>query len=134
MREIGTPKKGSKKTNSHIKRPSITVSLRIGSTETAISQLYVPKILQINEGRLYSKFQIKGQLWKIIFNKSEGDWLGSRNHFVKQNQSHLRKYSDSDYISFHYLNQYFSNWKIKKTHFLSQWYDLVRQLPKVENH
>ncbi len=44
MRGIGTPKIGSHITNSHIKRPSVTVNQRIGSREEAISGSHIPKI------------------------------------------------------------------------------------------
>jgi len=58
MREIGTPKIGSHITNSHIKRPRITVNQGIGSTKEAISGLHTCKIADkkaaYNEGRLFS--------------------------------------------------------------------------------
>jgi hypothetical protein len=57
MQEIGTPKIGSKITNLNIKRPRITVNLRIDSRKKAISGWHVWKIADkntaINEGRLY---------------------------------------------------------------------------------
>ncbi len=59
IREIGTQKVGSQIMNSHIKRPRITLNLRIGSRKTAISQSHVCKIadkkVTYNEGRLYFK-------------------------------------------------------------------------------
>jgi len=63
MREIGTPKIGSHITNLHIKRPRITVNLRIGSRKTtAISQSHICEIVTkkaaYNEGRLYSKTRV----------------------------------------------------------------------------
>ncbi len=57
IREIGTPKIGSHIMNSNIKRPRITVNLRIGSRKMAIFQLHIQKITDkkaaYNEGRLY---------------------------------------------------------------------------------
>ncbi len=57
MREIGTPKIGSHIMNSHIKRPRITVNLRIGSRKKAISGLHIREIADkkttYNEGCLY---------------------------------------------------------------------------------
>jgi len=57
MREIGTPKIGSHITNLHIKRPRITLNLRIGSKKTAISQSHILEIADkkaaYNEGCLY---------------------------------------------------------------------------------
>jgi len=57
MREIGTQKIGSHVMNSHIKRPRITVNLRIGSRKMAISQSHICKIadkkVAYNEGHLY---------------------------------------------------------------------------------
>ncbi len=57
MREIGTQKIGSHIMNSHIKRPRITVNLKIGSRKMAISQWHIRKIadkkVAYNEGRLY---------------------------------------------------------------------------------
>ncbi len=44
MREIGTQKIGSHIMNLHIKRPRITVKLRIGSRKMAISQLHICEI------------------------------------------------------------------------------------------
>ena len=56
MREIGTQKIGSHIMNLHIKRPRITVNLRIGSRKMAISQSHIRKIadkkVAYNEGRL----------------------------------------------------------------------------------
>jgi len=52
MREIGTPKIGS-----NIKRPRMTVNLRIGSRKKAISGSHIRDIADkktaYNEGRLY---------------------------------------------------------------------------------
>jgi len=57
MREIGTPKIGSHISNSHIKRPRITVNQRIGSRKEAISALHIREIADkktaYNEGCLY---------------------------------------------------------------------------------
>ncbi len=57
MREVGTPKIGWHITNSHIKRPRLTVNQRIGSRKEAISGLHVCKIADkkpaYNKGRLY---------------------------------------------------------------------------------
>ncbi len=59
-REIGTPKIGSHITNFCIKRPTITVNLRIGSRKMAISQSHIRKNANkkaaYNEGRLYKDF------------------------------------------------------------------------------
>jgi len=48
MREIGTQKIGSYITNSHIKRPRVTVNQRIGSRKEAISgsQIKRPHIMR----------------------------------------------------------------------------------------
>jgi len=43
MRDIGTPKIGSHITNSHIKRPRITVNLRIGSRKRPFLDLAYAK-------------------------------------------------------------------------------------------
>jgi len=63
MREIGTPKFGSNITNLHIKRPRITINLRIGSRKTGISQLHLCKITvkkaAYNEGCLYLQIKKK---------------------------------------------------------------------------
>jgi len=57
MREIGTPKIGSHITNSHIKRPRVTVNQRIGSRKEAISGSHIREIADkktaYNEGCLY---------------------------------------------------------------------------------
>jgi hypothetical protein len=57
MREIGTPKIGSHITNSHIKRPRITVNQTIGSRKEAISGSHIHEITDrktaYNEGCLY---------------------------------------------------------------------------------
>jgi len=57
MREIGTPKIGLHVINLHIKRPRITVNLRIGARKRAISQSHICKIAgkkaAYNEGHLY---------------------------------------------------------------------------------
>jgi len=57
MREIGTPKIGSDKTNLNIKRPRITVNQRIGSRKESISGSHIHKIADkktaYNEGCLY---------------------------------------------------------------------------------
>jgi len=57
MREIGTPKIGSHISNSHIKRPRITVNQRIGSRKEAISASHIHEIADkktaYNEGCLY---------------------------------------------------------------------------------
>ncbi len=59
MREIGTQKIGSNITNSHIKRPRVTVNQRIGSRKEAISGSHICEIADkktaYNEGCLYSK-------------------------------------------------------------------------------
>ncbi len=57
MREIGTPKIGLHISNSHIKRPRITVNQRIGSRKEAISTSHIREIADkktaYNEGCLY---------------------------------------------------------------------------------
>jgi len=57
MREIGTQKIGLHVMNLHIKRPRITVNLRIGSRKMAISQSHIREIADkktaYNEGSLY---------------------------------------------------------------------------------
>jgi hypothetical protein len=57
MREIGTQKIGSHITNSHIKRPRVTVNQRIGSRKEAISGSNILEIADkktaYNEGCLY---------------------------------------------------------------------------------
>jgi len=57
MCEIGTQKIGSNIMNLHIKRPRITVNLRIRSSKMAISQSHLRKIadkkVAYNEGCLY---------------------------------------------------------------------------------
>jgi len=62
MREIGTQKIGSHITNSHIKRPRVTVNQRIGSRKEAISGSHICEIADkktaYNEGCLYSIFNI----------------------------------------------------------------------------
>jgi len=59
MREIGTQKIGSNITNSHIKRPRVTVNQRIGSRKEVISGLHIREIADkktaYNEGCLYIK-------------------------------------------------------------------------------
>jgi len=56
MREIGTQKIGSHTTNSHIKRPRVTVNQRIGSRKEAISGSHIREIADkkatYNEGCL----------------------------------------------------------------------------------
>jgi len=58
MREIGTPKIGSHISNSHIKRPRITVNQRIGSRKEGISASHIREIADkkttYNEGCLYT--------------------------------------------------------------------------------
>ncbi len=58
MREIGTQKIGSHIMNLHIRRPRITVNLRIGPRKMAISQSCIRKIavkkVAFNEGLLYN--------------------------------------------------------------------------------
>jgi len=73
MREIGTQKIGSHIMNSHIKRPRITVNLRIGSRKMAISQSHLREIadkkVAYNKGRLYChniKIFSQGPLQYII--------------------------------------------------------------------
>jgi len=60
MREIGTQKISSHIMNPHIKRPRITVNLRIGSRKMAISQSHIREIadkkVAYNEDRLYFYF------------------------------------------------------------------------------
>jgi hypothetical protein len=57
MREIGTQKIGSHITNSHIKRPKVTVNQRIGSRKEVISGSHISEIADkktaYNEGCLY---------------------------------------------------------------------------------
>ncbi len=59
IREIGTQKIGSHITNSHIKRPRVTVNHRIGSRKEVISGLHICEIADkktaYNEGCLDSK-------------------------------------------------------------------------------
>ncbi len=69
MREIGTPKIGSHITNSHIKRPRITLNQRIGSRKEAISGSHIHKIADkktaYNEGCLYLLYQFYPLLKKL---------------------------------------------------------------------
>jgi len=62
MREIGTQKIDSHITNSHIKRPRVTVNQRIGSTKEAISGSHIREIADkktaYNEGCLYNNLLI----------------------------------------------------------------------------
>jgi len=62
MREIGTPKIGSNITNSHIKRPRITVNQRICSREDAISGSHICEIADkktaYNEGCMFIKMNV----------------------------------------------------------------------------
>ncbi len=55
MREIGAPKIGSHITNSHIKRPIVTVNQRIGSRKRAISGSHIRKIADINRAACIDK-------------------------------------------------------------------------------
>jgi len=74
MREIGTPKIGLHITNSHIKRPRITVNQRIGSRKEAISGSHIREIAvkktAYNEGCLYMNIYIFFVIAKLNSKKS----------------------------------------------------------------
>ena len=71
MREIGTQKKGLNIMNSNIKRPRITVNLRIGPRKMVISQSHMREIadkkVAYNEGLLYCKV-IEGKIHNFFAN------------------------------------------------------------------
>jgi len=63
MLEMGTPKIVSLITNLHIKRPRITVNLRIGSRKTAISHSQIIRAACTLE---FSKMQVRNDAEQIV--------------------------------------------------------------------